>query len=53
MNYNDDEHEIYDGGGMIMVMEADDNGEIMMWWWKWNDNGDKGEIMMIMEVVAW
>ena len=23
-------HEIYDGDGMIMVMEADDNGEIIM-----------------------
>ena len=30
MNYNDDEHKIYDGDGMIMVMEADDNGEIIM-----------------------
>ena len=27
MNYNDYEHEIYDGDGMIMVIKADDNGE--------------------------
>ena len=51
MNYNDDEHEIYDGDGMIMVMEADDNGEIIMMMNAklWCDDGSK----IVMMEVEW